>query len=141
MGYDKTNWAIGDIITQRKMNKIEEGLEDITQEVYDARGINPSQGTLTTRLDDMIIISDTQPSAANNEIWVKNINSYTQIPTYAEFIALKNSIAPDYENGNTYSVGKVVFYGNQLYRCIEANTDSEWNSAHWTETTIMDEIS
>ena len=45
-------------------------------------------------------------------------------------------IAPAYSASETYKVGQLVTYGNQLYVCTtEISTAEAWNSSHWTSTT------
>lgn len=55
-------------------------------------------------------------------------------------------LAPAYDSTATYSVGDYVTYGENslntsgVYRCTTAiNTPEDWNSAHWTAVTVMDE--
>lgn len=33
--------------------------------------------------------------------------------------------------GNSYEYGDLVIYSAQFYRCITANSDTEWNQNHW----------
>ncbi|MBO6243449.1 MAG: hypothetical protein J6O41_02635, partial [Clostridia bacterium] len=55
---------------------------------------------------------------------------------------LNKTIATDvYSNLSTYAVGDYCIYGNTLYKCTTAiTTAEEWNSSHWTVTTIATEI-
>ncbi len=52
-----------------------------------------------------------------------------------------NNIASVYDDSATYIVGDYVLYNNILYVC---NTDisvaENWTAAHWTQTTVMNEI-
>ena len=52
-------------------------------------------------------------------------------------------IAPEYDSNSAYSVGDFVVYSDTLYKCnTEIGSGGElWNSAHWTETKIGDEVS
>ena len=88
--YTKNTWTPGDVITAERMNNIEEGIDNVVQEING----NGGQGTLWNKIDDMILISPTQPTSPNNEIWV-NSDSATnvQVPTYAEFENLESGIA------------------------------------------------
>ena len=46
-----------------------------------------------------------------------------------------------YSSSSTYAVGDYCIYGNTLYKCTTAITTAEnWNSAHWTATTIATEL-
>lgn len=52
-----------------------------------------------------------------------------------------DSISDAYSSSATYAVGDMCIYNNTLYKCSTAiSTAEEWNSAHWTETTISDEL-
>lgn len=47
-----------------------------------------------------------------------------------------------YDETATYAVGDLCIYNNTLYKCTTAITTAEaWNTSHWTETSIADEIS
>lgn len=55
-------------------------------------------------------------------------------------MAQQFDITDAYSNQSTYSVGDLCYNGG-LYRCIvPINTAENWNSAHWTQTTIADEL-
>lgn len=48
-------------------------------------------------------------------------------------------IADEYDATATYALGDYVIYNNKLYECTTAITTAEaWNSAHWTETKVME---
>lgn len=87
--YTKTTWVTGDLITAERMNNIEDGIEDIVNEINGTIGGGDGSGTLWDKIDDMIQVSPTQPSSSNNEIWFKsNESGNIQVPTYDEFQAL-----------------------------------------------------
>lgn len=86
-------WETGDIITKDRLNNIEEAISAIDLEIFEARGINPSSGTLKQRIDDMIMIQSTMPTADNNKIWVKSSANSVRIPTYDEYD--KNAVRVD----------------------------------------------
>lgn len=52
-------------------------------------------------------------------------------------------IAPEYDPNLPYSVGDFVIVDDTLYKCkVAISSGGElWNSAHWTETKIGDEVS
>lgn len=67
-------------------------------------------------------------------------------PFYYNPVLFKH-LAPAYDSTATYSVGDYVTYGedalqtSSVYKCTTAiNTPEDWNSAHWTAVTVMDEI-
>ena len=50
--------------------------------------------------------------------------------------------ADQYDPTATYAVGDLAIYNNVLYRCTTAISTAEvWTPAHWTQTTLADEIS
>ena len=50
-------------------------------------------------------------------------------------------ISDEYSSSSTYKLGQLCIHDNTLYRCTTAiNTAEAWNSAHWTATTIAEEI-
>lgn len=57
-------------------------------------------------------------------------------------MAQQFDITDAYSNQSTYSVGDLCYNGaGRLYRCIvPIDTAENWNSAHWTQTTIADEL-
>ena len=53
---------------------------------------------------------------------------------------VNGNISDAYARG-TYKVGELCIHDNTLYRCITAITTAEdWTAAHWTATTIAEEI-
>ena len=52
--------------------------------------------------------------------------------TQTDVVFLRKNIASDYSSSNTYTVGEVVLYNYDLYRCTTAITTAEpWNPSHW----------
>lgn len=49
-----------------------------------------------------------------------------------------DSIAPTFSTSKTYSVGDCVTYGSVLYKCTTAHTAGNWDSTHFTATTIVE---
>lgn len=53
----------------------------------------------------------------------------------------KTNAADLYDNTATYAVGDLCIHENGLYRCTTAiGTAEDWTAAHWTATTIEDEL-
>lgn len=77
------------------------------------------------------VVTSNGPSESNN--WSTPPNIYYNASIY--------SIAAQYDETNTYSVGDVVSRYDSLYRC---NTDisvaEQWTPAHWTATSIDAEL-
>lgn len=54
---------------------------------------------------------------------------------------LAGDLSDAYSSSNTYDVGDLCILGNTLYKCNTAITTPEaWTPAHWTATTVADEI-
>lgn len=52
------------------------------------------------------------------------------------------SLATAYSSSARYAVGDMVTYDGKLYTCKTAITTAEaWNSSHWTEVTVGDQLS
>ena len=52
-----------------------------------------------------------------------------------------DSIATTYSSSSTYALGSYVMYNNTLYKCTTAiDTAESWTAAHWTQTTVMQEL-
>lgn len=135
MSYIKKTWVTGEIIQERDLNNIENGIYNLDQEV------NSPEGSIAEKIDNIVQISDTQPQSDFNKIWVKGDNSGVQIPTYNEFEDLMYNIAEEYSNSNTYDIGDYVIYENLLYRCIIPITVAEtWTPEHWSITTVVEEL-
>lgn len=55
--------------------------------------------------------------------------------------SVNNNTADAYSSSGTYKIGQLCIYENTLYRCNTAITTAEaWTAAHWTATTIAEEI-
>ena len=49
--------------------------------------------------------------------------------------------APIYSSSSTYAIGDIVNYNGTIYECnTTISTAENWNSSHWTQTTIVDKI-
>ena len=49
------------------------------------------------------------------------------------------SIAPAYDETDTYSVGELVMYGRELYECTtDISTPEDWDATHWTQRSMSD---
>lgn len=51
-------------------------------------------------------------------------------------------VSPDYSATSAYALNSHVVYDNQLYRCVVAIAlpGEEWNSNHWEQTTVDEEL-
>ena len=55
--------------------------------------------------------------------------------------AVASHTAAVYDSTKTYAVGDYVVYDGALYKCTTAvTTAEEWTAAHWTETTVGEEL-
>ena len=57
------------------------------------------------------------------------------------WLGVTDLIGDVYDNTQTYVVGDLVLYNGRLYKCNTAiTTAEEWNSTHWTATSVDDLI-
>lgn len=75
-----------------------------------------------------------------------NVMSETETPSGNKIVRALNlkrtqdMIAADYDTTQTYSIGDVVIYQNQLYRCLTAIDVAEaWNANHWQQVSLTDD--
>lgn len=55
--------------------------------------------------------------------------------------AKSSAIAPEYDSTATYAIGDAVMHDGLRYECSTAiSTAEEWDSDHWTETSVEDAI-
>lgn len=82
----------------------------------------------------------------NGALTTINTKAYTPTTDYHPSTKLYTdqrvqSIAPDYNATSTYKVGDYVSYQGKFYKCTTAiETAEAWNSEHWSETTVKDEM-
>lgn len=100
-------WQPGDPIKAEYMNNIEDQINAITNEIIDARNYGEGQsGSLGSRIDNMIIYSNNEPTSADNELWIQPQNTSIQVPTYEEFENEVNKrLALDYTDGTLVTDG------------------------------------
>lgn len=78
------------------------------------------------------------PIAGNiSTITLPNGNTYSIGAQNASDIEV---IAEEYDSQTAYAVNDYCSYDGKIYRCTTAITGESWNSSHWTEVTVMDEI-
>ena len=68
----------------------------------------------------------------------------TQIASNEEALSntlSSDSIADDYSNTKTYSIGDYCFHDGTLYRCItDISVAENWTAAHWQEAVLSDDV-
>ena len=124
--YSPHTWTTGEVITREKMNKIEDGIAAIDTEIAAARGEGGSgSGSLGQRIDDIVIVSNTEPTSEDNEIWINTstsgLNTPIEIPTQEEFENLENMIAPTEASSMAsaaHANGSYFIYNGTLYEAI-----------------------
>ena len=70
-------------------------------------------------------------------------NIYVRICAFnsAAFSELIGDISNEYDETSTYAVGDLCIYDNALYSCnTDIVTPEAWNSAHWTQTSLITEL-
>lgn len=104
---------------------------------------------LANEVDNLIVVSDTQPVDNATKLWVKPASSAVsadsrsvEVPTYEEFEGVKNSITSEYASGQTYNVGDYAYYNNNLYKCKIAisNSPEILDATKWEIATIGEEL-
>ena len=109
--YSKTTWNAGDVITTHKLNKIEQAITDISEEIIDARTNNKSdKSTLGARIDDMIKVGSSNPRnlSANTEIWINtDSNDFIEVPSAAEVTAQINQSIADSDAATDRKISNV----------------------------------
>lgn len=96
----------------------------------------------------VVTISATYDYSQNNNGALTTINTKAFTPTEDYHPSTKlytdqrvQSIAPNYNATSTYKVGDYVSYQGKFYKCTTAiETAEAWNSEHWSETTVKDEM-
>ena len=64
----------------------------------------------------------------------------TNVSTLQSTKAPKTDIAPAFSAETNYSVGDLVYYDGALYECTTEHTAGAWNSEHFTDTAIDDQL-
>jgi len=73
--------------------------------------------------------------------WDGNLQILGTIRSEGVYVTKDTAIAPEYDSTDTYAVNDIVTYQGLLYKCNTAIlTAEDWDSTHWTETTVMAEI-
>lgn len=148
--YEAQTWQEGDIITSDAMIHIENGIAAIDAELSDARNYGDStEGTLGSRIDDMITVSTTRPSSSNNEIWVENnTTKRIELPTIAEFEAAFGKVETGGKASKAYHIGDYFEKSNSTTATfcvaiaeIAENDNLVINSNYKEVGNIIDEIS
>lgn len=75
--------------------------------------------------------------------YVKNTDNGKAVAEVDNIAAARMAmIAAPYDDTATYMVGDYCTYGNKLWKCSTAiGTAEPFTAAHWTATTVMEEIS
>lgn len=100
-----------------------------------SKKISELETTTLINNDDIFVISQSPEFNDSKQITKENIFADTE----AE---IKNSLGTDeYDSTSTYATGDYCIYDNTLYKCSTAiNTPEDFNSNHWTEIRILEEI-
>lgn len=72
--------------------------------------------------------NDFVPNATVNEVLRSKVDS-GEMSGKAD----KSSIAAVFSTSESYAVGRLVTYGNEIYRCVSAHAAGAWNSSHFTK--------
>lgn len=97
---------------------------------YTIHNFQPNAVLLASQLNEMDAQIATNESSASNAVTIAT-NAGNSIA----------SMIPNFSNASTYAVGDLAMYEAVLYRCTTAIvTPESWTAAHWTATTLNDEI-
>ena len=88
---------------------------------------------------------DSTVDAINEVLGLTATNASDITDLRTDLTALQGTVndntADAYSSSSTYKVGQFCIYNNTLYKCNTAITTAEdWTAAHWTATTIAEEI-
>lgn len=68
----------------------------VTNMAADAKVVGDEIGEIKSAFDDLIIISDEQPTAENNKIWIDSTSTSVQVPTMDDYNILLNKTMGEY---------------------------------------------
>lgn len=102
------------------------------------KGIDGTNGTNGTNgVDGFSPTATVVKSAGVSTISITDKNGTTTAQILDGDQNLLTNIAPTYSSSSTYAEGDYVTYNYALYVCnTTISTAEEWNSAHWTQTTV-----
>lgn len=115
-----------------KLDGIETGAnKTVVDDALDGESTNPVQNAVVTEaIDDVVIISEQQPSVDTNKIWIDDDEGTIAIPTMTEFNALSadlsglsSSIAPVESSATAtaaHAVGELFMMGETLMVALSA---------------------
>ena len=125
-------------VSSANLNDIQDAVIELQDQWTDPAAV----GDLT----DLTTQDKTSVVNAINEVDAFSKNNRLDITALQGALAnLQDSVndntADAYSSSGTYKVGQLCIYENTLYRCTTAiTTAEEWTAAHWTATTIAEEI-
>ena len=94
---------------------------------------------LADDVKDLFQVSNTQPAGSANKVWIDSSSEQSiQIPTYDDFVLLKNTlidaISDPWVSGKEYKVGDYCTTNNLLYQCRTNHTSStSFSTSYWTQ--------
>lgn len=114
--------------------------------------VDSLEATIEQQKTELTTAITTQTQRITDEITTQTgrvdtaVASSAQATTAAQTVVdsaqnLVENLASEYDPSQTYSVGDLCLYEYELYRCAsEIETAEAWNSAHWTRTSVDDEL-
>ena len=140
-------WAL---VTKKSWtgNSIYQSLKPLNLAIGSNGGIQVSEPFILYRTDTskqwsvQTLLSDTYTSFGQQYVGLSSYganNMYNELNN--KITKNTDSIAPAYSSSSTYALGSYVTYNKVLYKCTTAiDTAEAWTAAHWTQTTIMQEL-
>jgi hypothetical protein len=118
MSYTKTQWTndTAPAINETNLNKIEQGIYDNDSHIGNLNNLttfhNDDLVTAINEVDGFVV--------ENNLLWDLLFDS-------ANF----------FSTSKNYKVGDYTIYEHLLYKCTTAHSAGEWNSAHFTQSSVF----
>lgn len=117
--------------------------EEFTLAHWQITSVEEELDALRTMYRNIIAVQDATPTSPETMIWMPATQAAgIVVPTYTEHQAVLDGIAPDYSDLTfPVSAGKRCWHDGGLYAAAQDIAQSEaWTAAHWTATTIDNEL-
>ena len=123
----------GEPVSSANLNEIQDRIVEMQTEYTDPADVGDVADLETTATEIVGAINEVLGDVGTVD------GRVTTLDTKADTI--NGNISDAYSASSTYKVGELCIYNNALYRCTTAITTAEaWTAAHWTATTIAEEI-
>ena len=122
----------GEPVSSANLNEIQDCIVELQTEYTDPADVGDVTDLETTATNIVGAINEVLGDVGDVDDRVTALD--------AKADTINGNISDAYARG-TYKVGELCIHDNTLYRCTTAITTAEdWTAAHWTATTIAEEI-